>query len=264
MIITLFPFKLNGLGHEVAADLVVDVGFVRLTELIASRYPEHLPVLDETGTCLMEAEGNILGHALLSKGEYPVVVAWPGVNPGLSPYRYLIYCLIEVWSQIQGREKWRSNYAFMLYRQGTEYGQAVIRHLLIFHRASHDDIVVPVAPVFGHTIHEAVYTLGKKEEPKVAAHLHHLPAFRSPRIGILQQEIRGETGEYDFATINFPRLVALAPDGQIEVAGLAALAARNLAAVHLVLTVNIAILATGAYLGATMPRIPICIYFPVL
>ena len=57
--------------------------------------------------------------------------------------------------------------------------------------------------------------------------------------------------------------VALALDREVEISRLSAHAARNLAAVHFVLTVNIAILAPGAYLGAAVPRIPVGIYLPI-
>ena len=59
MIIAVFPFKSNLLWDKIIANLVVDVGFVGLTELVASRDAEHFPVLDEMGTCLVKAKRNV-------------------------------------------------------------------------------------------------------------------------------------------------------------------------------------------------------------
>ena len=53
MIVTVFPFKLHRLGHKVFAYLVVNVGLMSLTQLVASRHSKHLPILDEMGTCLV-------------------------------------------------------------------------------------------------------------------------------------------------------------------------------------------------------------------
>ena len=148
--------------------------------------------------------------------------------------------------------------------EGTESGKPIISHLLVLHCTAHDYIVVAVAPVFGNALQESVYTLREEVEPEVVPPLYHLPAFRPPQVSVLEQEIRGEAGEYNLSAFNLPGFVTLSLDGEIEVAGLSAFAAGNLAAVHLILPIDIAVLATGAYLGATVPRIPVGINFPIL
>ena len=145
-----------------------------------------------------------------------------------------------------------------------ENGQTIIRHLLILHRATHDDIVVAVAPVIGHTFHKTVDALCEEKEPQVASFLHHPPTFRTPFVRIFQKEIGGEAGEHQLAALNLPRLVTLPLDWQVEVASLSALTARYFTAVHLILAIHITVLASGADLGATMPRIPVDVYFPML
>jgi hypothetical protein len=94
--------------------------------------------------------------------------------------------------------------------------------------------------------------------------LNHLPTFASPRVGIFQEEIRRKTSENNPSAWNFPTFVASAFDWEVEIAGFSTFLARNLAAVHLVLTIDITVFASGAYLCATVPRIPIGVYFPML
>lgn len=106
-----------------------------------------------------------------------------------------------------------------------ENGQTIIRHLLILHRTAHDDIVIAIAPVVGCALHETINALGEKEKPKVAPLLHHLPAFRPPFIRIFQKKIGGKAGKHQLATLYLPRLVALPPHGEVEVARLSAFAA---------------------------------------
>ena len=144
-----------------------------------------------------------------------------------------------------------------------EYGQAVISHRLILDRAAHNHVVVAVVPVVGNALHKPVNPFGEKEEPEVAPLPNHLPAFGAPLVGIFQQEIGCEAGEHNPSALNLPRFVAPALYRQIEVARLSAFAARDVAAVHLVLTVNVAIFASGADFCASVPRIPVGINCPV-
>ena len=143
-------------------------------------------------------------------------------------------------------------------------GQTIIDHILIFHCTSHHNVVIAFAPVVGHTFQETIDAFGEEKEPKVVSLFHHPPTFRPPFVRIFQEEIRGKASEDNLAALNLPRLVAFPLHRKVEIARLAALAARNLAAIHLILTVNIAVFAPGANLGATMPRIPVGVYFPML
>ena len=121
-----------------------------------------------------------------------------------------------------------------------------------------------VTPVVRHARPETVDTLREEVEPQVTPLLHHLPALRAPFVGIGEQEVGGETGEHHFAAPDLPRLVTLAFDGEVEIAGLAAFAARHLTAIHLVLPIDVAIFASGTDLGASMPWIPIFVNIVLL
>ena len=59
MIVAVFPFEFYLLRDKVMANLVVDVGLVGLTELVASWNAEHFSVLDEMGTCLVKTKRNV-------------------------------------------------------------------------------------------------------------------------------------------------------------------------------------------------------------
>ncbi len=145
-----------------------------------------------------------------------------------------------------------------------KYRQTVIRHLLVFNGAAHHHIVVTIAPIAWYAIHKAVDSFGEKEKQKVAPLLNHLPTFWAPRVGIFQEEIRRKTSENNFAAFDFPTFVASAFDWEVEIASFPTFLARNFAAVHLVLTIDITVFASGADFGATVPRIPIGVCFPML
>ena len=86
MIITDFPFKFHCFRHQIFAYLVVDIGFVGLTELVAAAHTVHLAVLDEVGTRLVKAEEDAVSDALLTERKHPVVVAGPRVDARLATY----------------------------------------------------------------------------------------------------------------------------------------------------------------------------------
>ena len=142
--------------------------------------------------------------------------------------------------------------------------KAVVCHLLILYGTSHEHIIIAISPVFGSTFHETVYTIGEEIEQQVFSNLHHLPALGSPRISIFQKEIRSEACENQLTALNLPSLVTLTLEGKIESGCLSAQAARSITTVHLILTIYIAIPTSGTYLRASMPRIPVGIYAPVL
>ena len=264
MIIAVFPFEFYFLRDKVMANLVVDVSLVGLAELVASWNAEHFSVFDEMSTCLMKTKRNVFGNALLPDVKYPVVIAWPCIHSRLSANRYFLNRFIQIRGEVNGGENGRDDDALVLDGERQKNGQTIIDHFLIFHCASHNDIVITLAPVVGHTFHETVDAFGEKEKPEIAPLFHHPPAFGSPLVCIFQEEVGGETSEDYLAALNLPRLVAFPLHRQVEIARLAALAARNLAAVHLILTVNVTVFAPSANLGAAVPRIPVGIYFPML
>ena len=102
VIIAVFPFELHRRGHKVFAYLVVNVCLMGLTQLIAPWHIKHLSILDEMGTRLMKAKGDIFGDTLLAKGKYPIVVAWSCLNSRLTAYRHFLYRVIKIRGNIHG------------------------------------------------------------------------------------------------------------------------------------------------------------------
>jgi len=99
--------------------------------------------------------------------------------------------------------------------------------------------------------------LGEEVETAVAALADHRPAVGPPRVGVLQQEVGGETGEDEAPRRDFVTLVALALHGEVEGQRLAGNLTADFAAVHLVLPINVAVAAPGGDLGATVPGVPV-------
>ena len=150
----------------------------------------------------------------------------------------------------------------MLDGQGLENRQPEISHLLVFHRAAYQHIVVAVRPIRRQALLQAVNPFGEEIEIKVLTLTHHLPALPSPLVGILQKEVGSKTGEYKLAARDFVGLVPLEAHRQIECRGLAADAACHGAAIHLILTINVAVLAARTDLGTPVPGIPVGVYVP--
>lgn len=258
------PLELDRFGHEELAYPIVDVGFVGLAELVAALHAVESAILDELSPRLVKAEGDVALHALLSEREDPPIVAGPRLHARLAAHAHLLDRSVEVWEEIYSLKHRRDDDALVLDGQGFENGQPIVGHGLVLDGAAHQHIVVALAPVVGEALHEAVDALGEEIEPEVAPFTHHLPALAAPRVGILEQEVGGEAGEDHHAALELPRLVATAFQREIEVGGLACQAACHRAAIHLILAIDVAILAARAHLGTTVPRVPIGINLPVL
>ena len=263
MIIAVLPLEADFFGDQITGNLVVDVGFVGLAQLVAAGNAVEVAVLQEVGAGLVEAEGHIGRDALLTEGEDPVVVAGAGVRAGFAAHGDFLDGPVQVRREVHGRYERRGDDDFVPDWQGLKDGKPIIGHLLVLHRAAYDDVVVAIGPIVRNAFEEAVYALGEKEELEVAAAAHHEPAFLAPGVRVLEQKVTGEAGEDDFSGLDFPGFVAFALDGEVERTGLAAQAAGHLAAVHLVLPIDIAVLAPRADLGAAVPRVPVGVNFPV-
>lgn len=262
-VVVIAPLPSGGLGGIETAYAVVDVGLVGLAELEGTAHIVHPAVLDKTGAGLVETERDVLFDTLAAEVEYPVVVARACLAARFAPCAHLLDGVVEVLQQVDALYQWRRNDGFVLDGQLPEDGQAVVGHGLVFDGAAHQYVVVAVAPVGRDALHEAVYAFGEEVKPQVGALSHHCPAFRTPSIGILQQEVGGEAGEDHTAGGYLVALVATAFEGEVEGCGLAGDVAAHLAAVHLILPIDIAVFAAGADFGAAMPRVPVGVYVPV-
>ena len=252
------------LRHIELAYPVVDIRLAGLAVLMAARYAVCPPVLYQPCPRLMEMERYIRPDTLFAYGENPLIVARPCILPRFASRAHFLDASVKVGGEVNRPYQGRYDDALVPDGQRLEDWQAAVGHLLVLHRAAYKHIVVAVAPVVGHAIHETVDALGEEIEPEVAPTLHHQPALLAPLVGIGEQEVGSETGEHHLAAPNLPRLVTPAPDGEIEAACLATFTARYLTAVHLVLTIYIAVFASGTDLGASVPRIPVLVDVCVL
>ena len=78
----------------------------------------------------------------------------------------------------------------MLNRQFLENRKPIVCHLLIFNGTSHRYILIPVAPVSGHTGGKPLDPLCQEEKLQILPFPHHLPALLAPGVRVLHQEVR--------------------------------------------------------------------------
>ena len=209
-VVVIAPLPSGGLGGIETAYAVIDVGLVGLAQLVGTAHVVHLTVLDKACTGLVETERDALFDTLAAEVEHPIVVAGTCLTPRFAPCAHLLDGVVEVLQQVDALYQWRRNDGFVLDGQLPEDGQAVVGHGLIFDGTAHQHIAIAVAPVGRDALHEAVYALGEEVEPQVGALSHHCPAFRTPSIGILQQEVGGEACEDHTAGGYLVALVATA------------------------------------------------------
>ena len=84
----------------------------------------------------------------------------------------------------------------MLDGQFVENGKPVISPVLVFYRTANRDIVISIVLVLRDAVHKPLNALGQKQKVQIGTLPHHLPAFRTPFIGVFNQKICGETQEY--------------------------------------------------------------------
>lgn len=172
--------------------------------LMAAWYAVCPPVLDEPCPRLMEMKGNIRIYALFPNGKNPRIVAWACMLPRFASYAHFLDASVKIGREINGSNQWCNDNTLVFDGQRFEDRQSVIGHLLVLHRAAYQHIVITVSPIIGHALHETVDTLGEEIELEVAPPLHHQPALLTPLVGISEQEVGSETGEYHLAALNLP------------------------------------------------------------
>lgn len=262
-VVLVAPLPAGGLRRVEAAYAIVDIGFVGLTQLVGTAHVVHFAVFHKTGTGLVETEGHIFLNALAAEVEHPIVVAGTCLSARFASYTHLLYRIVQIVHKVDGLYQRRGDNGFVFDGKRTEDRQAIVGTVLVFDGAANQHVVVAVAPVGRDALHEEVYALGEEVKPQVGTLSHHGPALGTPGVGILQQEVGGEAGEDHAAGGYLIALVATAFDGEVEGCGLAGDVAAYLAAIHLVLPIDIAVFAAGAYLGAAVPRVPVGVYVPV-
>ena len=105
---------------------IVNAGFSGLRMLIFPQNAVQFSVFDEVGTGLVEPEGDILPHTLLSQVQNPIVVAGAGPNARFAAHRDLFNAAVQIGFKVYAFQKRGGNDRFVPDGQGAEYGQAVV------------------------------------------------------------------------------------------------------------------------------------------
>ena len=240
-----------------AANTVIYICLVCLTVLIPAGHIIQSTILHNSRPRLVKTEWHLFLHTLAAHLQHPVIITRPRVTSRLAAHTHLLNRFVQILRQPNLPQQRSGNDRLVLYRQPEEDRQPVIGHRLVLHRATHQHVVVSIAPVGRDALHKAVYPLCEEIKPQILPHPHHLPTLLTPRVGILKQKIGGETGENQPSRRYLILFVPATLHRQIVVGRPPRQIAPYLAAVHLILPIHIAIPAPRTNLGASMPRIPI-------
>ena len=101
---------------------------------------------------------------------------------------------------------------------------------------------------------KAVYSFGDHQKGEIVALAHHFPGLGTPHISIFDEKIGGKTGIYECSGRDFVLSVAFFAHGQIKI--LCLCYDRTVYVSFGIATINVAMLATGAYFVATVPQVP--------
>lgn len=225
--------------------------------LVFARDGVFAAILDEVGACLVERERHMRLGTLGAEVQHPVEVQGARVFPGLAPDRDgLDERRVQVLAQVHALKHGSRHHKAMPYGQRQENRKPEVRAVLILYGTAYRHIVISVAPVRGQAPCQAVDAFREKEKSAVVPAAYHVPDCRAPHVCLLYQEVRGETQSELCAGREFPVLAAVAPYGHVERGGLADLARGLPYPEGRVLSVDVAMSASLAYLVAAMPRIP--------
>lgn len=223
--------------------------------LLITRNTENSTVLAETCASLLEPESHSRFGALTSQILNPLVVAHPRIGSRLAADIHAVYRVGKIPSDVDAFEQRLANHYLIKDWCVEKYRHAVVGALLILARASYNDIRIPVAPIIGQRFAKAVYALGDYQKHAVTAMTYHSPRLGAPRIRLLDEEIRCQTGYDECSGRNLVTSAAPPTHGQVEIC-----IAHHTAAVaspeHGVLTIHVAVAAALADFMAAVPRIP--------
>ena len=207
--------------------------------------------------CLVITERYIFFDTLPSYIKHPFIIAYPCISPRFAAHRHALYTAVQMLRQIYRTEQWRRNYHFVLYRKAVEYRETIVGAILVLNRTADRKIIISVPPIVRNTIGETVDSFCKKAEKAVTTFPHHFPAVFTPVIGAVKKKIRGKTGIDIASRLYFIASVPFFLHGKSEILRFTANTAGYCRTVHLILTVHIAISASGTDLCASVPRIPV-------
>ena len=214
-----------------------------------------LPVLHEHGAGLDEVEGHAVGAALEAERLHPLemagarpVVVLPAAEHLLDESRGEVILRVERTDE-RGRHE-----SPVLRRGAKEDRESLVSPPLVLRRDAEHHVLVALAPIGREALGEPLRTLGEKKEEHVRTLPDDLPRLFSPRVGLLDEEVRRQAHVQGRAGPYAETAVTPALQGQVEV--LRAEDARGVDAPSGVEEVHIAVLAAFADLAAAVPGVP--------
>lgn len=214
-------------------------------------------VFEQVGAGLMKCERHSALAALVVYVEHPVVVERAGIFTRLAPDRdFAYFCRVEISAYIHRPEHWGHNYQAVSYRQVEKYWQAVVGSVLILDRASYAHIVIALAPVGRKALAETVDAFGEKEETAIAATAYYVPYLGPPWVGLLNEQVGGETQCKFRPRRIFPLFASVELQRHVERAGAPHIARGCRCAKCGIFAIHVAVLASGTDFVAAVPRVP--------
>lgn len=233
----------------------VDTGFAGLGVLKLALDVVELAVFDEFCPGLFEPESDVVFYADVPEFHYPVEITGTGVIAGFAACNDLFDPFADaVRVQVDPFQKRFADDDLMPDGGGLVDWQTVIGTGLVFDCTANGDIVVSVSPVCRQTTGKAVNPFGNHQEIEIIAQSYHFPGLGTPHIGIFDEKIGGKTGIYECPGRDFVLSVAFFSYGQIEIFRLCY--HRTVYVSFGIAAINVAMLATGTYLVATVPQVP--------
>lgn len=234
------------------AGFEIDTGFPRLRAQVLCLQGIRLAVFNEMRTALPEFKGYVLSHALLPDIQHPCVIKRPRVPVRFTADNHELNA-VKIALYVNGPDKRLGRDALVPDREALENAEFIICVFLILDRTAYHDILIAIAPILGDTVHEPADALGEKQKCAVRPLLHHLPAFRPPGVGLLDQKVGGKAGVYDARLhLEMPVLQPLCGLGKV----LCPFDDTRINAALCIPFVDVAIAAAFAALSAASPRIP--------
>ena len=237
--------------------LIVHAGKMRLSALErAALNVIELFVLDEAPAGAAENKCDIVLLAFLPQQLYPFKIAGAGAVIVFAVADHALDLSgAEILPQADTPDKRRTHHALVLERQLQQNRDAFICAALILSRYVEKDILPAVAPIRRQTFCDPFGTLCQQEEYDIASCADDIPRIGTPRISLLEEEIRGHADADHLAAFDFILTGAFFLQRIVE-AGFGAVDLRAVAAAHLVKKVHIAVVAALALADAAVPRIP--------
>ena len=152
-------------------------------------------------------------------------------------------------------DEWSAHHALVLKREFKQYGDTLVRTLLVFGCHIKEDVIPAVAPVFREMLRHTFGAFCQQKEYHIAADLHKLPRFITPLVCLGKKEIRGHANSYLLSTFYLVVSLAVFLYRVVE-ACLSPIYIRAVLIPHLVEKIHIAMVTALAFLDTPVPRVP--------